>query len=506
MILAALFVAASVVAGPGDAEYRSALDELYDGYTDTALERLASLSEKRREDPVGPYLEALALCWKIEQRPASHDLDAALQARAGRAIAVADARLGADPTDARARFARGAAHGVRSRLALFRLDRHEAAREAVRMREDLLGARRLDPANKDALLGIGLYDYYADVLPRAAKILRFLLGIPGGDRRRGLDEIRSAREGSLFHEIEVRAQLYEILAFYEGDADAAEAEMEALHRRYPGSPLWALKLADHRRDRMGSYRGSAAAAREVIAAAESHHPNFAPVTEAMARVSLGESLLRDLRLAESESVLRGACAVPGAVGTRAQLFLGETLELLDRAAEAVVAYRAASEATDRDVRRSAEAALAHPRPPVQIEALRAVAEARRLYESHEDARGAERYREAAALWPAWRESAVGAADGALEAGRLDEARRALGDDDSLDEGEPPWVGAWARLVRARIRDAAGDREGALALYNEVFNHPFGRMDLRRGAEAGLREPWRPREGDADAPTRLLYSN
>jgi tetratricopeptide (TPR) repeat protein len=234
-------------------------------------------------------------------------------------------------------------------------------------------------------------------------------------------------------------------------------------------------------------------AREIIAAAESRHPNFAPVTAAMARVSLGESLVRDLRLGEAEVVLRAACARPGPIDPRVQLLLGETLELQGRRSEALGAYRAASKAGDRDTRRRAETALAHPRPPEEIEALRLVGEARRLRESHEETRAMERYREAASLWPACREAAVAAADSALDAGRLDQARAAIGDDDSAGEEEPPWVAAWARLLRARLRDAGGDREGAVELYNDVFHHPLGRPELRRGAEAGLREPWRPAE-------------
>jgi hypothetical protein len=495
MSLAALLLAAAVAAGPADAEYRAALEVLYDGSTDTALARLAALSARRKDDPVGPYLEALALCWKIEQRPGSRDLDVELRARADRAMAVADARLDADPGDARALFARGAAHGARSRLALFRLERREAAREAARMRRDLLEARRLDPESRDTLFGIGLYDYYADVLPRAAKIIRFLLGLPGGDRRRGLEEIRAAQEGSLFHGTEVRAQLYEILAFYEGEDDLAEAEMEALHRRYPGSPLWALKLAEHRRERMGQYRASAAVAREVIAAAESGHPNFAQVTAAMARVSLGESLLRDLRLVEAEAVLREEIARAGTLGFRARLLLGEALELQARRPDAVASYEAASKSPDRDIRQRAEEALSHQRPRAEIEALRCVGEARRSREKGDLARAAARYREAAGLWPRLREAAVGAAESALDAGRVDEARDILGDDDSVDRDEPPWVGSWGRLVRARLRDASGDREGAVSLYKEVLQHPFGSDELKRGAREGLRVPW-PRPGTA----------
>src|SRR6185436_7077183 len=102
---------------------------------------------------------------------------------------------------------------------MFRGHRGDAAREAVRMREDLLAVREGDPGNREALFGLGLYDYYSDVLPRVAKVLRFLARMPGGDRDRGLRYIEEASEGAVLHEVEVRAQLYEIYAFYEDRPD-----------------------------------------------------------------------------------------------------------------------------------------------------------------------------------------------------------------------------------------------------------------------------------------------
>ena len=41
--------------------------------------------------------------------------------------------------------------------------------------------------------GIGLYQYYADVAPSAAKMLRFLLMLPGGDKKEGLARMLRAR-------------------------------------------------------------------------------------------------------------------------------------------------------------------------------------------------------------------------------------------------------------------------------------------------------------------------
>ena len=50
-----------------------------------------------------------------------------------------------------------------------------------------------DPDLDDAYFAIGLYQYYADVAPAAAKVLRFLLLLPGGDKTEGLARMNRAR-------------------------------------------------------------------------------------------------------------------------------------------------------------------------------------------------------------------------------------------------------------------------------------------------------------------------
>ncbi|HET9314441.1 MAG TPA: hypothetical protein VFQ51_02585, partial [Vicinamibacteria bacterium] len=202
---------------PQDDAYRHALDLLYDGRPEQALSSLSRARQRVPEDPIGPYLESLVAVWRLEQYPPSAAADRDLFRRIDEATRLADAALRKEPKDLRALLARGAAQGVRSRFHLFRGQRSDAAQAAVRMREDLLAVHEADPSCVDALFGLGLYDYYADVLPRLAKVLRFLARMPGGDRERGLQRMESAGEGSLFHDDEVQAQLYEVYAFYEHD-------------------------------------------------------------------------------------------------------------------------------------------------------------------------------------------------------------------------------------------------------------------------------------------------
>jgi tetratricopeptide (TPR) repeat protein len=495
MIAAALLAAATLQATPAAspppslAAYRAALDHLYDGRADVALDQLTELGAGPPEDPLGVYLQALVLCWRLEQRPESAALDREFVQRVGRALSVADERLKRDPADVRARLARGAAHGVRSRFHMARGERGNAARDAVRMREDLMQVRALSPGHREALFGLGLYDYYADVLPRVAKVLRFLARMPGGDRARGLAMIEEARDGAALHEVEVKAQLYEIYAFYEERPDLALQEIRGLHRRYPGWPLWSLKLAEHLRDRLGDYRESAAVAAQTIAPPR----RSGPVAVALARLSLGESLLLDLRPVEARrAVLPVKDGLPGmpALAARARLLLGRSLEMEGDRDGAEAHYRVAADATDRDTRRLAERALANPRPPGEVRALHFLGEARRDLETGREREAAANYRDALEAWPSSPEAALGVADAAIGDGELERARGLLRGLDTDGLRAPPSLRAWSHLLEGELLDLEGRREPAVQLYKKVLQDPCAAAGVKQRAGVLARTPFR----------------
>ncbi len=500
VVLAALLQASppppDALRRPQDGAYRHALDQLYDGRPEQALTALGRAREGAPEDAVGAYLESLVAIWKLEQYPPSAAADRDLFRRIDEATRLADAALRKDPRDLRALLARGAAHGVRSRFHLFRAQRSEAAQAAVRMREDLLKVHEADPGCVDALFGLGLYDYYADVLPKLAKVLRFLARMPGGDRERGLNRIESAGEGSLFHDDEVQAQLYEVYAFYEKDPDRALSEMRGMRRRHPGWPLWALKLAEHLRDRMGRYADSAAVAREAVEAGQKGQVNYQGAAGLLARISLGESLLRDLRFAEARRELLLVKEGPPQIADtllRARLLLGRALELEGDRESAVAHYRRAATAADREVRRQAEAALRAPAKPAEIEGLALVAQARRLREAGRRREAAEAYRRAARVWPDSLEARLLSAEDDLLHGEPEEADKAadaIEDAADDDDPQPPWLRSWGRLLKGHLLDLEGERTRAVAEYKKVLKTTYGLAELRERAEDGLRRPYR----------------
>jgi tetratricopeptide (TPR) repeat protein len=511
-LLLPLVVTAPAATDP-DAELRSSLELVYRGHVDDALTRLRAAADARPEDPMAAYVLALALCWKVEQQPETELLDREVKVRAANAVARADAALERDPADVRALFARGAAWGALSRYHLFRLHRSDAARAAVRMRQDLTSVRVLDPGHEDARFGLGLYDYYADVLPRAAKVIRFLARVPGGDRRRGLATIEDAASGSTLHRTEARVQLFEIYAFYEEQPGRAMDQLDELRRLYPTHPLWALRAAEHLRARLGAYGDAVAAGREILARAARGETNYrGPWVPALTRLEMGHALLSDLRPAEARPVLLAVArdGIPGyaAAAARARYLLGRSLETEGDREGALAHYRIAAGGADTEWRKRASAAVSTPIAPARVRALLALGEARRRRAARPDPGRRERdaenqvhssgandalplAREALRLWPQSMEAALAVVEDRLAAGDVAGARDAWPRSDAGQQAETPWLRPWEWLLEAERLDLEGRREDAVRQYKKVLQGGFCRPDLEQRAEAGIEGPFRP---------------
>ncbi len=100
-----------------------------------------------------------------------------------RAIDEAYAWTRREPKNAEAWFYLGGAYGARVQWRVMRGQTLAAARDGKQIKLALEQALLLDPAMDDAQFGLGLYEYYADVAPTGAKMLRWLLLLPGGNRK-----------------------------------------------------------------------------------------------------------------------------------------------------------------------------------------------------------------------------------------------------------------------------------------------------------------------------------
>jgi tetratricopeptide (TPR) repeat protein len=183
-------------------------------------------------------LDAVAVWWQIQLEPESVARDPLFQSKVEAAIAASNGWTRREPQRAEAWFYLGGAYGARAQWKVLRGERLGAARDGKRIKDALERAIALDPNLQEAYFGIGLYHYYADVAPAAAKMLRWLLFLPGGNKAEGMKEMLRAREHGALLRDEADYQLQVIDLWYEKQPQRALDLLAQLRDRHPRNPLF----------------------------------------------------------------------------------------------------------------------------------------------------------------------------------------------------------------------------------------------------------------------------
>ena len=257
LVLASL---APACAAPGNlslpANTQAILDHIYSGRRDLAREEIRQLQQQAPENPLGYLLEAENAWWRIWCSSADfkygmtsarhHDkspADAHYFELTSKAYSLAETSLRQHDTGEMRLYA-GMADALASRLYSIRGEYRAAARVGVRARENFLKALQLDPSLADADTGLGLYNYYVDTLSTLARMMRFFMGIPGGSKQEGIQQLeRAIREGQLTPPL---ARFYLALSLHSYDQKYEQAlqVLNPLVEKYPTNPIFRLAQGD----------------------------------------------------------------------------------------------------------------------------------------------------------------------------------------------------------------------------------------------------------------------
>jgi tetratricopeptide (TPR) repeat protein len=340
-----LEVDAPVKATPG----LTGLDGLKVAYEAMLNARFEQTGEALR-DACGPapreaceVLDATSLWWQILLDPRDTARDAAFQRQVNQAIDLCEQWVAREPQRAEAWFYLGGAYGARVSWRVERRQHLAAARDGKRIKEALERALSLEPTLEDARFGIGLYKYYADIAPAAAKVLRFLLLLPGGDKVAGLRDMEATSALGQLVAGEALYQLHWIYFWYEQQPRRGLEALERLATRYPANPHFLQRIGEVQVEYFhDAARSLAAWQRLVDTASSSGAPQLA---EARGRLGAAEQLdaLRetDRSVSELRRVIAMAPARPVGARARAQLLLGGMFDQLGQRDEAMAAYREA---------------------------------------------------------------------------------------------------------------------------------------------------------------------
>lgn len=323
-------------------------------------------------------LAAAALWWQVQLDPESRAQDPTLGDAIERAIHGTQAWRERDPDNPESWFYLASAYGIRVQWQVLRGERLAAARDGGRIKQALERALALDPEFDDAYFGLGLYKYYAAVAPTVARVLRFLLRLPGGNRAEGLADMLRARAGGRLLQGEADYQLHVIYLWYERDVPRALARLEALQEQYPGNPHFLMKIARVRETYEHDITAALQTWQRLLTDAESARVNEPALAEVQARFGIARMVdalhETDRAIEHLQAVIDTHPDRPYSSRALAHLRLGQAHDRLGARADAMAAYRAAVDALPardpHDVRAQAAARLRQAPDATAAEAFR----------------------------------------------------------------------------------------------------------------------------------------
>jgi hypothetical protein len=208
-------------------------------------------------------------------------------ALADEAIHEADWRIGRNPNDVDAFYARGWARSLKcTYLAMVERAYGSGFRLANKAKDDHRRVLELDPDYVDAKLVVGVYEYVVGALPLPFKLLIGFAGITGS-KSKGLEMLKDASNRGITTNVEARTVTALFLRREARYREAIEV-VKTLKAQYPHDFLFCLEEANLRKD-AGEGMGAVAAYREIVAnSAKTGY--FAEARLELADFGLGDAL------------------------------------------------------------------------------------------------------------------------------------------------------------------------------------------------------------------------
>lgn len=491
----------------GSAGLARAYDTILDGRSADQLE-----IDLRGACPPAPreacqLLRVTGQWWRIQRDPYNRGFDSTFLRDVNAAIAAGEAWTAREPRQAEAWFYLGAAYALRVQFKVLRNEKLAAARDGKRIKQALERSVALDPQLNDAYFGIGLYEYYADVAPAAAKLLRWLLLLPGGNKVEGLRRMLRAQAAGELLRGEADFQLHIIYLWYENRPDRALDLLDGLRDKHPTNALFPLLMADIQDEYFHDPTAALQTYASVLSAAREQRVSDPRMAETQARIGMAEQLdtlvETDRAIDYLKATLELRPEAPYSARALAALRLGAAYDRMGQRELASAAYRSAIAATPAG------------------DALGIVDRANEGLSRRPDPRVTEAYRLSLEGWRALGRNQLGAAATALQQslalkpedpvtqyryGRL--LQRQGNDDAALAAFDrtlrhrsscPPTILAAAFLEAGRLHEQAGRRDRAAAMYRSASGVFGAAADTRATARrllarlsSALLPPPRPR--------------
>ena len=222
-----------------DARIQEGIDLIYNLEFEPADTYFEAIIDREPENPLGYFFLAMVTWWRVLIDLEDRTHDEQFYDLLEDCIEVCDRRLEDDPDDFDAILFKAGSIGFRGRLRGDRSQFLRAASDGLKCLPLLKRSRRLEPTNKDILFGQGIYNYFAEVMPKEYPIVRPLMWfLKSGDRELGLRQLQEVAAEGRYARAEANYFLAQIHRIFEDDKKQALIYLESLHGQYPSNALF----------------------------------------------------------------------------------------------------------------------------------------------------------------------------------------------------------------------------------------------------------------------------
>ncbi|MCK4547629.1 MAG: tetratricopeptide repeat protein [Candidatus Eisenbacteria sp.] len=319
------------------------MEEVFSGRFDEALKVTERMIALDPESPVGHFYRGATYWWMFLIDPDNKTVGTKVEENLERAVQKGKKRLDADPNDVEALFYLGGAYGFRARYRIVEARWWGAAWDGRKAKGFLEKVAALEPEWVDTNLGLGMYNYYVDVLPKYFQVLRIVAFIPAGDREKGLAQLRRAMREGIYTRSEARFFLLDIMKDHEKDYVRALQLVRELAGEYPENPFFRLLEVVIHVNRLGRYSEAIRLSEGLLAELENSPFMFADDVAVRAQYYLGKAHFfrgnSPAALNAFETLLAGDPERPQWVIAWANMRLGQVYDMEGRREEALARYR-----------------------------------------------------------------------------------------------------------------------------------------------------------------------
>ncbi|MFC1573259.1 tetratricopeptide repeat protein [Candidatus Eisenbacteria bacterium] len=334
------------------------VDLLTNADYDAAFEVFDEMASQAPDDPSSDFLKGMVYWHRLVVAEEDDiEVETRFFEQMDQTIETAKTMESANKDDAAALFWLGAGYGYKARYHSAKREWWSAYRNGKRTKGYFERVVKMAPENSDPYLGLGIYHYYAEVVPKLVKIFDFILNM-GGDKELGLEELEYTLDHGFFTQDEAKFYLYDILVNYEHRPWDALGLILDLTRSFPGNRGFQRRLAE-----LYAQLDLHEMAAEVWQQLEEACADD-PERQILMRLNFGEQLLEAGKLVEARAILerltdetsRGSTYQPG----RAAYAMALVYDLLGDSERALAHYRKASESSQDEIAAVARRRIANP--------------------------------------------------------------------------------------------------------------------------------------------------